>query len=245
MRKTILASLAAGVVAWLAVAPAHAMFGDDEARKAILELRDRMAAAQNAQQQLQGQIDQLREQNAQLTGRIEQLANDLTVQQRSVKTLFGDLDGRLTGLEAREDTVDGAQVKVSAEEERRFKLALKLFTEEKYDEAADLMDSLAVDYPESPYAANALYWQGNALYAADELKASVTVQDRLIKRYPKHARVPEAMLSKAAAQIGLGQKSAATATLKAVVKAYPGTDAAKVAQERLASLAKKPVRKSK
>ena len=50
-----------------AAAPAHALFGDDEARKAILDLRQRVDALQNAQLQLVGQLEQLREANAQLT----------------------------------------------------------------------------------------------------------------------------------------------------------------------------------
>ncbi|MDO4937762.1 MAG: tol-pal system protein YbgF, partial [Sutterellaceae bacterium] len=80
MKKTQLFSvLAAGTVLLGISHPAWALFGDDEARKAILDLRERMEVVQNGQMLLQGQIDQLREQNAQLIGRIEQLTNDLVV----------------------------------------------------------------------------------------------------------------------------------------------------------------------
>lgn len=234
--KHLFLACAMGASLMLTAAPAHAIFGDDEARKAILDLRERMTAMQNAQLQLQGQIDQLRESNAQLTGRVEQLANNLSVQQRSMRSFYTDLDTRVRSVEGAEVTIDGEQAQVSGQERRRFDLALKLFSEERYKDCSDLLKLLLTDYPDSAYAPSALYWRGNALYASDALKESVAMQNELIKRFPKHARVPEAMLSKAAAQLGLGQKSNAVTTLRGVIKMYAGTDAAKVAQERLRAI---------
>ena len=95
MNKNSVFALAAALFMMGAAAPAHALFGDDEARMAILDLRQRMDALQNAQMQLVTQIEQLREQNAQLTGRLEELANDLTRQQQSSRDLFSSLDARL------------------------------------------------------------------------------------------------------------------------------------------------------
>ena len=74
--------------------PSFALFGDDEARKAILELREKAQTMQNAQMQLVREIEMLRSQNAELTGRVEKLTNDLVQQQKSVRDLFGNLDKR-------------------------------------------------------------------------------------------------------------------------------------------------------
>ena len=99
IKKNWVASLVIAPVMLAASVPAHALFGDDEARKAILDLREKVEAAQNAQLMLQSQIEALREQNARLTGRIEELANQLTLEQRSNRDLYADLDKRMAELE--------------------------------------------------------------------------------------------------------------------------------------------------
>ena len=96
IKKNWVASLVIAPVMLAASVPAHALFGDDEARKAILDLREKVEAAQNAQLMLQSQIEALREQNARLTGRIEELANQLTLEQRSNRDLYADLDKRMS-----------------------------------------------------------------------------------------------------------------------------------------------------
>lgn len=237
MKKTQLFSvLAAGTVLLGVSHPAWALFGDDEARKAILDLRERMEVVQNGQMLLQGQIDQLREQNAQLIGRIEQLTNDLVVQQRSMKDLYGDLNTRIAVFEPAAAKLDGKDITVSPEEKRLYDLGVKLFTQEKYVQAAETMSVLAMLYPESPYAASAVYWQGNARYAAGDLNETVQVMNRLSTDFPDSVRVPEGELTKAAALTGLNKRTDAINTLKAIVKNYPDTETAKLAQERLKAL---------
>lgn len=240
MKKTQLFSVLAAATVLLGVShPAWALFGDDEARKAILDLRERMEVVQNGQMLLQGQIDQLKEQNAQLIGRIEQLTNDLVVQQRSMKDLYGDLNTRLAVFEPVDVKLDGKDISVTPQEKRLYDLGVKLFTQEKYAQAAETMATLFALYPESAYAASAMYWQGNARYAAGDLTETVKVMDRLIGEYPDSVRLPDAQLTKAAALTGLNKRSEAINTLKAIVKSYPGTETAKLAQQRLKALESK------
>lgn len=221
-----------------AAAPAHALFGDDEARKAILDLRQRVDALQNAQLQLVGQLEQLREANAQLTGRLEELTNALARQQQSSRDLFSSLDARLAPLSSAKVEIDGASFEASAEERRRYESALSLFSQGKYEDSATLLSSLVDDYPTTGYMPSALYWLGNALYAQNKLTNALAVQNRLIKDFPKHPRIADAQLSKAAALIGLGRKSQAQQTLRQVIKDYPETSYAELAQKRLTTLGK-------
>ena len=147
MTTKFLMTAAAAVVMVSVSSPSWALFGDDEARKAILELREKTQTLQNAQMQLVGQIEALREQNAQLTGRVEKLTNELTLQQRSVRDLFGNLDKRVAALEPQMESIDGKNEMVSPEERRRYDLALALFSEGRYAESETLLKSLLTDYP--------------------------------------------------------------------------------------------------
>ena len=223
IKKNWVASLVIAPVMLAASVPAHALFGDDEARKAILDLREKVEAAQNAQLMLQSQIEALREQNARLTGRIEELANQLTLEQRSNRDLYAD----------------GRTIRVSAEERRLYTQAVALFSQGKYEESEALLRTLTSNYPQTGYMPAALFWLGNSLYASGELKRALEVENKLLKEFPKDARVPDALLTKAAAEVGLGQRTNATKTLQKIIKEHKDAPAAKVAQERLKSLSNK------
>lgn len=125
-QKFLTAAFLGAVLAGLST-PSFALFGDDEARKAILELREKAQTMQNAQMQLVREIEMLRSQNAELTGRVEKLTNDLAQQQKSVRDLFGNLDKRTAAFESQLESVDGKSITVTPEERRRYDLALQLF----------------------------------------------------------------------------------------------------------------------
>lgn len=214
MKKNWLASLVIAPVMLAASLPAHALFGDDEARKAILDLREKVEAAQNAQLMLQNQIEALREQNARLIGRVEELSNQLTLEQRSNRDLYTDLDKRMAELEPADVELDGRTVRVSAEERRLYTLAVSFFSQGKYGESEALLRTLTANYPQTGYMPAALFWLGNSLYASGELKQALEVENKLLKEFPKDARVPDALLTKAAAEVGLGQRTNASKTLQ-------------------------------
>ena len=53
---------------------------------------------------------------------------------------------------------------------------------------------------------------------------------------PEHPRIADAQLSKAAALTGLGRKSQAQSVLREIIKKYPKTSFAELAQKRLEAL---------
>lgn len=239
IRNNLAVGLLVAPVLLAASLPAHALFGDDEARKAILDLREKVEAAQNAQVMLQGQIEQLREQNARLTGRLEELTNQLSLEQRSNRDLYADLDRRLAQLEPSDVEVDGRTIRVTAEEKRLYTSALAYFSQGKYEESEALLRNLTSIYPQSEYMPAALYWLGNSLYAAGDLKQALIVENKFLQTFPDNTRVPDALLTKAAAEVGLGQRTNASKTLQTIIKQHKDSPAADVAKDRLKSLKKK------
>ena len=58
----------------------------------------------------------------------------------------------------------------------------------------------------------------------------------LLQRYPTHDKAPGAMLKVGLSQLGQQQLDAAERTLDEVTRRYPGTDAARVASDRLSAI---------
>jgi len=135
----IAATLAAGLLAF----NAHAgLFEDDEARRAILDLRQKVDAAQtrtaeelrrttedNAQLRrslldLSNQIDALRNELATMRGQNENLARSVAEMQRTQKDLTTGVDERLRKFEPGKVNVDGKEFVAEPAERQEFEAAL-------------------------------------------------------------------------------------------------------------------------
>lgn len=240
---------------------AHALFSDDEARKAIIELRQRVEtnrqaaeAAQAAQARaieeardsnqaarrslldLSNQIEQLRAELARLRGQNEQLARDVSELQRQQKDAQLGLDERLRKVEPVRVALDGQEFTADPGEKREFDAAMDMLRRSEFVPAAQAYVAFLRRYPESGYTASALYWLGNAQYAARAHKEAIEAHRRLIRQFPGHARTPEAMLALANSQIELKDNRSARRTLEDLVKAHPQSEAASAARERLSRL---------
>ena len=207
---------------------AWALFEDDDARKAILDLRKSLATTQL---ELQRQINNLKTENAELRGKIEVLekrGDDITTSQ---KTYYQDLDTRLGNFEPRAATIEGVSGIVQPEEKKAYDDALAAFQSGALKKADDGFSAFINRYPKSPYLPLALFWSGNSKYANKNYSGAITQLQTLIKNFPDHPRVPAALLTLGNAQLESGNKAAAKKTFNEIVSKYPDTDAAKSAQQ--------------
>src|SRR5437773_10582261 len=136
-------TVAAALLAAVSFAPRAAsasMFDDDEARRAILDVRTRIDALQrdvntrldskantSSTLELANQNEQLRQEIAKLRGQVEVLTNDLANEQRRQKDFYVDLDGRLRKLEPQKITVDGKEANIEPSEQKAYDTALAVF----------------------------------------------------------------------------------------------------------------------
>lgn len=247
----IAATVAAGLLAF----NAHAgLFEDDEARRAILDLRQKVDAAQlrtadelrkttedNAQLRrslldLSNQIEALRNELATMRGQNESLARNVAEMQRTQKDLTTGVDERLRKFEPGKVNVDGKEFVADPAEKQEFEAALATLRKGDFAAAQTSFLAFMKRYPQTGYRASALFWLGNAQYALRNYRDAVTNFRSLVTAEPDHMRAPEAMLSLANCQVELKDLKSARKTLEDLVKAYPQAEAASVAKERLAKL---------
>lgn len=246
---------AAALAAMLCVAGTAAqaqLFGDDQARQAILELRQRLDQTilaqnrlvdENAQMrrnmlELQQQLDTLRGELAALRDQNEQLARSTEELRKSQEAARQALDGREGQPASGESGAAGAgEVPLtSADEKKDYDAALEIFRAGDFKAAQKSFANFVKSYPRSGLAPSALFWLGNAQYATRNYKEAISNFRSLLTAVPKHERAPEAMLAVANCQIELKDQRAARATLEQLLKTYPGSEAAQAGKERLDSL---------
>jgi len=234
---------------------AHAgLFDDDEARRAIIDLRTRITQLedgskaqttqtaqqlqqlQNALLDLTNQNEQLRQQIAQLRGTNEQLAKDLSDVQRHQKDIVQGVDDRLKKVEPQQVNLDGKTFSADPDEVSSYEAATATLRSGDFDKAQVALTNFLRRYPASGYADQARYWTGNAQYGNRDFKGAIVTFRAFIAAAPDHPRAPEAELAIANCQIELRDIKGAKATLNDLMKTYPKSEAAVAGRERLSSL---------
>ena len=258
-RPSRAARLAAGVLclgAVLASAPAaHAgLFDDDEARRAILDIRQKIDQGAERQRtgqaelteqinqlkrsllDLNNQLEQMRGDNARLRGQNEELARAVADMQRKQKDLQSGVDDRMRRFEPQKVSVDGKEFSAEPDEKRQYDEAMELLRKSDFAGTANALTAFRKRYPSSGYGESALFWLGNAQYGSRQYKEAIASFRSLVSAAPDSAKAPEALLAIANCQAELKDTKSARRTIDELLKAYPQSEAAQAGKERLASL---------
>jgi tol-pal system protein YbgF len=259
-RPSIAAVLSALSLSAAALWPlqAHALFDDDEARKAIIDLRNKFEAHRQTTEatlgrlvrqaeegdttgrrsllELSNQNEQLRSELARLQGQIEQMQRDLGDVQKQQANIQAAAAERRRQVEPVQVAVDGMAFAATPDETREFEGALAMLRRAEFGPAETAFSGMLQRFPNTGYMPSVLYWLGNAQYANRAYAQSVASHQRLVQQFPEHMRSAEALLAIANSEVELKDPKAAKLTLAKLVKNYPATEAAAAARERLARL---------
>jgi tol-pal system protein YbgF len=214
-------ALTASLVMAGAAAPAHA-FSDDEARKAILDLR----------QQIQQINDQNQRARLQLADQIQSLQQEVAQLRDQVETLSSRRPG--TGADPQQGPANnGGAQSADPQEQAAYDGAIELFRKGQYKDAAESLSAFTALYPNSDLAPSARFYLGSSRYALKDFKGAIAQLSGLVQDAPNDARAPDALLVIAGSQIELNNRAAAKATLQKLVSEYPNAPAAATAKSRL------------
>ena len=217
---------------------AHAsLFDDDEARRAILDLRQKLEVQrsglesarneikalgqENAQLRtalldLQSHIDKLQQEIAHVNGDKDLMARQLSQTQMMIKDQAQVLENRLSKFEPQKVSLDGVEFAAEPSEMREYDNALAVFKKADYAGAVLAFTDFSRRYPSSGFSALELYWLGTAA--------------------PNHPKVPDSELLSASCQVELKDIKGARKTLEELIRTFPQSDAAQTARDRLAKL---------
>jgi len=247
------------LVSALAAPAAHAgLFDDDEARKAILDLRQRLEQSNEQQRARQAeqiaqfgeQLNQLkrslvdlntqlelqRAESAKLRGQNEQLARDVAEVQRKQSDIQQGVEDRIRKIEPQKVTLDDREFLAEPDEKRQYDDSLAAVRKGEFDRATVQLTMMLRRWPNSGYRESALFWLGNAQYGKRDYNAAIISFRTLVSTMPDSAKAPEAMLAIANCQAELKDTKAARKTIEDLVKAYPKSEAAQAGRERLVSM---------
>ena len=230
---------------------AHAgLFEDDEARRAILDLRKKLDSQseeikKNAEDikkfqsnliEQQNLFENLRNEIQRVRGEKEELTQELRKQQAAAQAQSQVIDERLKKFEPIKVKLENNEFLAEPTEIRFYEAALAAFRKGEFSNASEGFIDFNKRYPNSGFGSISLFWLGNSQYANREYKEAIKNFNNLLTKEPEHSRAPDAMLSVANCQLEMKDVKSARKTLEELMKKYPQTESAAAAKERLSKL---------
>lgn len=209
------------------------------------EMDARLQTVERSSQSLvpmQQQIEAARAELRSLRGQIEETRHELELVKQQQRDLYADLDRRLLLLEnaalhaAADGTLASEDALREADEATVYGDAFAALKAARYADAVKGFQVYLTKYPAGPRADSAAYWLGEAYYVQKNYQAALPAYQRVLDKYPDSRRAGDALLKVGFSQYELKAFRNARATLEKVVASYPGTEAARLAAERLARM---------
>lgn len=186
-------------------------------------------------------LDALERDNANLRGLLEVNQNNLEKQTENIRQLSLELDRR---LENASDTIDAEQNNMQqaaastdpVAERKLYEAAFKKLREGKNSAAVSAFAEYLRAYPQGRFADNAQYWLAEAYYIDGKANNAKNAFNNLLKKYPRSSKVPDTLLKLGYIAIDTGEIASAKQILAKLQQKYAGSNAAKLAKQRLLAL---------
>lgn len=221
----------------------------ERATQTQVELAQHQEAAQAEVRELRGHLDQIEHDNAALRKQQHDLYADLDARVKALSAARSATDGATgapgavgaTGGGGTSDTAPPATPAAGPPEESAASPTEQTVYTQSFDALKAGSYSIAItgfkdflkNYPQSPLAENAQYWLGEAYYVNHDYDSAAEAFRAVVKKWPDARKAPDALLKLGYTQYEQKQYAAARATLTALTQKYPGTDAAKLATDKL------------
>lgn len=192
--------------------------------------------------ELTQRVDALQNEVRQLRGQVEELENSNTALRKQQRDLYADLESRLNVLAATPGTsappsppaggvapVDAT----SAAAQQAYGRAFDALKAGQYPQAIKGFQAFLVSYPRGALSDNAQYWLGEAFYVTRDYDQALAAFTRVSKEWPDSRKLPDALVKQGFALFELKRLAEARTVLNDVSTRFPGTEAARLAAERL------------
>src|SRR5689334_21295541 len=213
---------------------------EDPVQVKLRDLDARLARIERANEGLVGIAQRLDANEADvraLRGQIDELQNGTEALRKQQRDLYSDLDKRIgTGAAPPPGGTYGGTSGsggTAGGEQAAYSQAFDALKGANYGGAISGFQQFLTTYPSSDMADNAQYWLGEAYYVTRDYDKAATAFRTVGERWPQSRKSADALLKLGFSQYELKRYPDARTTLTEVTRRFPGTDAARLASDRL------------
>ncbi|MGI9292260.1 MAG: tol-pal system protein YbgF [Gammaproteobacteria bacterium] len=201
----------------------------------VNELERLLQNGQTLQTEMLQTIQNLQKENQELRNQLDTLEFESERSADRQRNLYIDLDGRLQELEsgAAQTTAPATGGAAGADDNSAYQAAFDELKAGNYEEAGAGFTAFLAAYEDSELRDNAQYWLAETLYVRKDFDAALKGFQRVIADYPASRKLPDAWLKIGYCNFELDKMGDARQALTTVIRQFPDSTAARLAQERL------------
>lgn len=204
-----------------------------------------MSAKQQADFEMQNQVNNLQQDVQDLRGLVEQQnyqINQMVERQRQLYDEIAQLTAKTSAVSVTpavnsQDVAQINPINSSLEETASYEEAVNLVLRKRqYDAAIPAFKAFIKQYPNSSYAANANYWLGQLLYNKNDFSEAKAAFNVVVKRYKDSNKRADSLVKLGLIAEKNGDAKQAKSYYKQVVTEYTNSSAARIAGQQLAGI---------
>ncbi|HBI21657.1 MAG TPA: tol-pal system protein YbgF [Legionella sp.] len=203
-------------------------------------------------------IQGLQQEIQELRGQLEVQAHTLKLLQEQQLSFYKDLDARLRDTPGKGITTNPTATDLSigtpppalpviqpvvtpersnpADEQISYLAAYEFVKNKRFDEGLNAMQTFVTRYPHGGYTANAEYWLGELYMIKANYPEAIAHFNIVLQNFPSSSKSAASLLKVGYALAASGKTAEARLTLQDVIKKYPDTDTARLANTKLTTL---------
>lgn len=219
----------------------------DGLEKNLLRFQRELDAARKGNADLQANLDTFRVDQQVLAGKVDDLAQAAKKPAEEMSLFREDSSRRLDGIEQKLQQQGAAldEVKKKLEEKEKaaaqtpdsvYQAGRDAFAAGDTAKAREIFSRFLEQYPGNELSANATYWLGETYYKEKNYEQAIVTFQQVIKSFPKHEKVPAALLKQGMSFRELGDSKSARYVYKKLAEEFPQSEEAKLAKEKLKGL---------
>lgn len=175
---------------------------------------------------LEVDIDKIKSQLMDLRGQLEIIQHTIDITLKPTQTsggtaASGDQKPKVEIVKTVTNTDPLAGIKRPDKPEEFYKLAANMLEAKQYPAARMLFDEFMKKWPNSPYAANSLYWIGESYYLEKNYRDAAISFQQVREKYPNADKAPDALYKLGYCFAAMDMNSEALPFLKDFVQKYP------------------------
>jgi len=121
-------------------------------------------------------------------------------------------------------------------EQQLYQMAYDSAINSQFERAIAEFDQYLSIYPQGRFTTNSHYWKGQAFLYLSRYDEAIVEYGVILQQYPSDAKVPDSMYGQAVAYEGMGDVQRARQLLQQIMRDFPNTGVANLADTRLRSL---------
>lgn len=208
----------------------------------LTNIENQLDARNRAQIKMLGKLTDLQNEVDELRGVTELHNHKISQIIERQRELYQELDKRVSQAikpqkAASPSAVSQTSYSTNLSENDAYDHAIKLvLRDKKYEEAIEEFKAFLGQYPKSTYADKAHYWLGQLLYNKSDFIAAGKQFDIVLNDFKDSNKRSDAMLKRAIVAQKLNNLSKAKNLYQQVIKDFPSSSAAQLAEPRLSNL---------